>query len=98
MNSTHNWTTDDCIPDGGTAYGEGFCISWQRGSLEKGRNGAFLIEVLEACKSQLMFYQNSKFPCEENQIALQHLEKCIAALESRIARRQMEGKLGTHIE
>lgn len=54
---SHHWETNG-KPDGGHAYGINgttFTIVWQRGSIqEQGRNGAYLIEVLEAC---LDFYQ-----------------------------------------
>lgn len=96
MATIHNFTQGGNIPDGGAAYGEGFCITWQRGSLENGRNGAFLIEILNVCKAQLLFYQKSKFPCQENVEALEHLQKCIDVLDSRINRRRQQGILGTH--
>lgn len=55
---SHHWKTNG-KPDGGQCYGINatqFTIAWQRGSIqEQGRNGAFLIEVLEAC---LEFCQN----------------------------------------
>lgn len=48
--NSHHWKTEG-KPDGGQSYGIGFAICWQRGSLqEQGRNGAYLIEVLEACR------------------------------------------------
>ena len=94
---TQNWTDlDTGNHDGGVSYGEGFCISWQRGPLkEAGRNGAFLIDVLGACRSQLQHYQSGKFACDENQSALEHLDQAILNLESRLNRREQEGKLGT---
>jgi hypothetical protein len=98
MNIIHaNWTTAGGNPDGGVVYGHGFCISWQRGPLEGGgRNGAFLLEVLEACRMQLLHYQGSKFACDENQQALADIEHAIAVLENRRDRREQEGTLGSH--
>ncbi len=92
----HNWTGEDGRHEGGVAYGQGFCISWQRGpTAENGRNGAFLIEVLEACKEQLAYFQEGKYDCEENAAALEHLEAAISLLEERRQRRVQEGKWGT---
>lgn len=90
-----NWTEQDGDHDGGVSYGPGFAISWQRGPIkETHRNGAFLIDVLEACHHQLAYFQNSKYACQENDDALKHLEKAIASLESRRARRGNAGTLG----
>lgn len=90
-----NWTNND-IPDGGISTGIGFTIAWQRGSLENGRNGAFLIEVLESCFGRLADYQEGKFACKENMDAIAHLGMAIQSLKSRRDRRASEGVLGTH--
>lgn len=92
-----NWTNDNGTHDGGVSTGTGFTISWQRGPINvAGRNGAFLIEVMEACHSQLEYFQNSGYSCEENTKALEYLEKAIQSLKSRRTRRESEGTLGTH--
>lgn len=78
------------------SMGIGFTISWQRGLLAVGRNGAFLLEVLEACRSQLQHYQSGMFACEENDRALTAISEAIAHLEIRRDRRASESKLGTH--
>ncbi|MEH1777151.1 hypothetical protein [Nostoc sp.] len=92
-----NWTNDNGTHDGGVSTGTGFTISWQRGPINvAGRNGAFLIEVLEACHSQLEYFQNSAYSSQENIEALDYLEKCIKRLKSRRSRRETEGTLGTH--
>lgn len=91
-----NWANPDGSHDGGVSTGIGFTISWQRGPLENGRNGAFMLEVLDACRHQLEYYQNSKFACGENQEALQSIDRAIKVLQERRERRQQEGKLGTH--
>lgn len=91
------WTRSDGSHDGGVSTGIGFTIAWQRGSLvQEGRNGAFLIEVLEACRNQLRYYQNGSFACEENQAALEALSTALDALNGRRDRRMRTGKLGTH--
>ncbi|MEH2384903.1 MAG: hypothetical protein V7K14_03730 [Nostoc sp.] len=92
-----NWTNDDGTHGGGVSTGTGFTISWQRGPINvSGRNGAFLIEVLEACFSQLEYFQNSAYKSQENIDALNYLDKCIERLKSRRGRRETEGTLGTH--
>jgi hypothetical protein len=92
-----NWTNEDGTHAGGVSTGIGVTICWQHGGLDvAGRNGAFLLEVLDMCKQQLEYYQNSKYACEENADALTSLEECIAHLESRKNRRQSQGILGTH--
>lgn len=54
-----NWTNEDGTHDGGVSIGDKFTISWQRGPLGTDgidrRNGAFLIEVLEAA---IMYAEN----------------------------------------
>jgi hypothetical protein len=91
-----HWQTTDGKPDGGISNGIGFVISWQRGSLEAGRNGAFLLEVLSACRSQLEYYQTGQFASTENELALDNLKTAIAHLERRLDRSKTEGVLGTH--
>ncbi|MHC5779690.1 hypothetical protein [Nostoc sp.] len=92
-----NWTNDDGTHGGGVSTGTGFTISWQRGPINvAGRNGAFLIEVLESCFSQLEYFQNSAYKSQENIDALNYLDKCIERLKSRRGRRETEGTLGTH--
>lgn len=55
-----NWTDADGNHNGGQSIGDNFTIVWQRGPLkETGRNGAFLIEVLEAC---LEWMRNPYYP------------------------------------
>lgn len=58
---------DEGRPDGGISDGPGFTVSWQRGPLvlpdgtELPRNGAFVEEVLGACRDRLVTYQDSPF-------------------------------------
>lgn len=96
MSMNRNWTDGEGNHDGGVSYGEGFCISWQRGpTVENGQNGAFLTEVLEACHHQLTYFQAGKFACDENDEALGHLEECIRLLKARRDRRKQAGTYGT---
>ena len=95
--NTHHWETEG-KPDGGQSYGIGFCIAWQRGSiLDNGRNGAFLIEVLEACLSELE-HKHNQFSCEENEKAIAHLSWCLDELNKRLIRRRDQGTLYDHKE
>lgn len=92
-----NWTTEDGLHSGGVSTGIGYTISWQRGALDvEGRNGAFLIEVLQSCLHQIDYFQNSKFACKENLNAAAYIGKAIEELQSRANRRKDEGTLGTH--
>ena len=101
-----NWTNEDGTHNGGVSTGIGFTISWQRGAVhipddsgernENGRNGAFLLEVLDACRNQLEYFQDTYNPSEENEKALASLKECIGYLNARLERRKLEGTLGTH--
>jgi hypothetical protein len=92
-----NWTNDDGTHAGGQSTGVGFTIAWQRGPLlETTRNGAFVIEVLEAVRSQIAYYQDGKYACAENQTALDSIDTALFALNNRRDRRKQEGTLGTH--
>lgn len=95
--SSHHFETEG-KPDGGQSYGIGFCIAWQRGSLlEQGRNGAFLIEVLEVCLDELR-HKDRQFPCRENIEAMGYLEAALSKLNARLTRRKEEGTLYDHKE
>ncbi len=88
-------------PAGGISYATGILIEWQngplgRGDLRKGINGAFVEGVLNACIGRLRFYQDSKFKCEENDMALAHLYSAKAALQKRTDERESRGVEGTH--
>jgi hypothetical protein len=48
--ASFNWMDGDGFPTGGHSIGQSFTIAWQRGpSSLVGRNGAFIIDVLECC-------------------------------------------------
>ena len=95
-----NWTNEDGNHVGGISTGIGYTIAWQRGPLNvEGRNGAFLLEVLESCLNQMKYFNelNPAFQCSENDEAIENLSKTIDALQTRKDRRAAEGTLGTHI-
>jgi hypothetical protein len=93
-----HWTNPDGTHDGSISSGTGYLITWQRGPLSEGRNGAFLTEVLGSVIDQVHYFRNlnSDFDCEENVQAEHHLKLALAALERRLQRRYAEGILGTH--
>ena len=94
----------DGNPTGGSAYGKGLAIQWQRGPLGRGDdrkepNGAFVEDLLVVAKRRLDFYQGAsegRFSCPENAEAISHIQKAIEALESRTKRREEAGIEGTH--
>lgn len=93
--------TSDGKPDGGQTYGQGFCIAWQRGALVKGEekvpaNGAFVEDVIAAAADRIKHYQDGQFWCQENQSALEYLERALECLFSRTKRREAAGTLGSH--
>jgi hypothetical protein len=91
-----NWTNVDSTHDGGVSTGIGYTIAWQRGPLnDAGRNGAFVLEVLDSCLNQVQYFQDTFLPCPENAAAIEHLNAAIAALESRRNQRKQAGVLGT---
>ena len=99
----HNHVDGNGNPSGGTAFGPGFCISWQNGPLGRPEddgyprlNGAFVEGVLRAVLNRIYFYQNSKFACEENAKASQLISEALSILESRRNRRVSAGTYGTN--
>lgn len=96
-----HWTDADGDPEGGTTFGQGFAIGWQHGPLGRGEtrkkpNGAFVEHVIEACIDRLDCYQGSRFACDANRVAIEHLKAAVAALKARTAdreARQVEGTL-----
>ena len=88
------WTDADGNPTGGISTGQGFTIAWQNGVQE--RNGAFLEEVLGACKARFEFFQDSKFACPENEEAIAGIEAALRAMGRRFAARATRGVEGTY--
>lgn len=104
MNQTiyiNNHVDDDGNPSGGTVTGTGLEISWQSGPLGQGEdrqepNGAMIEAVITAVISRLLFFQDSKYSCRENALAITKLEEALHWLNARTARRIVEGKEGTN--
>lgn len=97
---SHQFLTPDGTPEGGCTFGNGFTISWQRGPLgrdgeRKAPNGAFVEDIICAAKDRLECYQNSKFACEENAAAIEHLEAALGFLHQRTTKREERKVEGT---
>ena len=88
-------------PTGGSVRGTGLSIDWQDGPLGRGEdrkepNGAFVETVIDAARQRIQFYQDSKFKCRENDIALTKLEEALLWLNKRTADRDKRQVEGTH--
>jgi hypothetical protein len=59
-------------------------------------NGAFVEDVIAAVRQRLEYYQASKFHCEENRIALEHLACAADVLEARTKAREARAVEGTY--
>lgn len=96
-----HWMDANDNPAGGTSSGTGFCISWQNGplsvgGLRRGPNGAFVETLIEAVIGRLEFYQQSKFACKENEVAMSHLYSALTFLNQRTKDREKRNVEGTH--
>jgi hypothetical protein len=94
---------EDGNPAGGLARMPGVEISWQNGPLgrgadRRGPNGAFVEDVIAIAIDRINYYQASRFACDENAEALEHLGAALAALDRRTADREARGVEGTHEE
>jgi len=90
-------------PTGGGTIGCGIEIKWQDGPLGRGPerrppNGAFVEDVIRAAIGRITFYQDSKFRCRENALALTHLQEALHWLEHSTKDREARGVEGTHQE
>lgn len=100
----HNFKSDsNGNPTGGSTTGLGIQIDWQDGPLgtPDGRlapNGAFVETVIQAAIDRIDFYNNSKFRCRENSLAVTKLEEALHWLNARTSRRENQGIEGTHQE
>lgn len=93
----------DGNPAGGTVDGIGLMIKWQDGPLGRGPdrqvpNGAFVETVIMAAKQRIEYYNETKFRCRENSLAITKLEEALHWLNARTNRREAQGIEGTHAE
>jgi hypothetical protein len=96
-----NHTDDNGNPTGGGVEGVGLKIEWQNGPLGRGENrtepnGAFVETVIDAARQRIQYYQDSKFACNENKKAIEHLERALYWLNLRTQRRELQEVEGTH--
>ena len=99
--TVNNFADENGNPTGGTAFGTGISISWQNGPLgcdanRQEPNGAFVEDVIYICAERIKFYQQSKFACSENALALEHLETALDCLDKRTKGREARNVEGTH--
>ena len=88
-------------PTGGLVRGPGLCIEWQcgplgRGAEKKAANGAFVEDVLLAAVERLRYYNESKFKCRENSLAITKIEEAMFWLDARHDNREARGVQGEH--
>lgn len=92
-----NTLVNDELPSGGIVQARGLLVDWQEGPIqEAGHNGCFVEDLIVASIERLQFYQDSKFKCEENALAIDGLKAALEALESRTKKREKRGVEGTH--
>src|SRR2546429_812978 len=88
-------------PAGGRFLATGIDITWQNGPLRepghgfKTPNGAFVETVIFAALQRIQSYQESKFKCHENAIAITKLEEALHWLHARTEAREARGVEGT---
>lgn len=88
-------------PAGGYVSGVGLSITWQDGPLNvdgvrKEPNGAFVETVLAAALQRIQHYNETKFRCRENSLAITHIEEALHWLNARTSDREKRGVEGTH--
>jgi hypothetical protein len=88
-------------PAGGSFAGTGIQIEWQNGPLGRDSeriapNGAFVETVINAAKQRIEYYQDSKFKCRENAMAITKLDEALLWLNKRTLDRENRKVEGTH--
>lgn len=96
-----NYVDDNGNPTGGFVKGVGLIIDWQDGPLGRGEdrrepNGAFVETVIAAALQRLQFYNEGKFRCRENSLAITHLEEALHWLNARTQNREKREVEGLH--
>lgn len=96
-----NYSDENDNPTGGYTTGTGFSITWQNGPLGRGKdrkepNGAFVETIIAVALQRIKYYQDSKFVCRENALAIKKLEEALHWLDSRTKDRETRDVEGTH--
>jgi hypothetical protein len=96
-----NHNDADGNPAGGFVTGNGISLIWQNGPLGRDAerlppNGAFVEDVIAAALQRIQYYQDSKFKCRENALAITKLEEALHWLEHRTKDREQRRVEGTH--
>ena len=96
-----NFNDENGNPAGGHVKGVGLSVDWQNGPLavdgvRTEQNGAFVEDLLRAAVARLNYYQDSKFSCRENALAITKLEEALHWMNHRTAAREARGVEGTH--
>lgn len=74
-------------------------IGFQNGPIEEnGANGVQIEDLLAICIDRLQGFQDGRFPCRENAIALTKLEESLMWLDKRTADRKKRGVEGSSQE
>ena len=75
-------------------------MRWQDGPVDReageATNGMFVEDLLEIVRIRLEFYQGSKFACQANASAIQHIKEAVKALCERRNDREARGVQGQH--
>lgn len=94
-NASHAYAITFVDKDGADIY---FNIEFQRGPIkEVGVNGLTNEALLAILIDRMEGFQSSPFACEENAVALAHLEQAMAAFHVRTKAREARGVEGTNV-
>ena len=88
----HQGEDDESVPEYVLAE-----LVWQDGiEVLHGRNGLFVEDVIEACLQRMRYFNESKFRCRENSLAITKLEEAQQWLRQRQRNRAIEGKQSSY--
>lgn len=95
-------TDDNGNPAGGHSEARGITVDWQNGPLavdgqRREPNGAFVESLLQIALGRLYWYQDSKFKCRENALAITKIEEALHWMDHRTKNREARGVEGKHI-
>ena len=99
LDQLHNNDADG-NPAGGFTRAIGLDLKWQDGPLGRGKdrkepNGTFVETVIAAAIGRIQFYQDGKFGCRENSLAITKLQEALHWMQHRTRdreRREVEGE------